>query len=312
MKHQEKLQEIIRWYKEVSPDEVRSLASQQDFERITAIEALTGEELPTAIRELFQQFDGEEGDGYGAFMGHELISLDKMRDSLVFSESLIKPASPHIANPEKSQELLDQIIRLVVSDIPNKKKFGFIRQKWHMIVFQTGPDSFGGPYLYRSPETSDLEREIVRLSDNTLDKVSELTQTLHNLERADYNWDELKITAFADGQSEVERSFYNFDEELALTSTPPDVIKKKYFHIKWIPLISDFGGNYIGIDLDPDTQGTKGQVILFGRDDEDMVLLAHSWDEFLDWNLELIKTDGDNLKDADHLHDYYKELKAAK
>jgi len=76
-------------------------------------------------------------------------------------------------------------------------------------------------------------------------------------------------------------------------------------------LISDLGGNYIGIDLDPDTNGIKGQVIIFGRDEEDMIVLANSWDEFLDWNLDLIEKEGEKLKSESHLHDIYKQIKSA-
>ena len=35
--------------------------------------------------------------------------------------------------------------------------------------------------------------------------------------------------------------------------------------MKWLPFCSDDGGNFIGIDLDPDVNGTVGQVINFGK-----------------------------------------------
>jgi len=85
---------------------------------------------------------------------------------------------------------------------------------------------------------------------------------------------------------------------------------KKYFNYKWLPVFSDYGGNYIGIDLDPDTNGKKGQIINFGRDEEIMIVLADSLEEFFDFILtEISKPDNKLLKLEHHLHDTLKELK---
>ncbi|WWC85598.1 uncharacterized protein L201_000462 [Kwoniella dendrophila CBS 6074] len=51
-----------------------------------------------------------------------------------------------------------------------------------------------------------------------------------------------------------------------MASVPPNWIKKLYACRGWMPLLSDRTGNYVGVDLDPGTSGSWGQVIVFGRD----------------------------------------------
>ncbi|MHA7964178.1 SMI1/KNR4 family protein [Paenibacillus sp. CAU 1782] len=63
-----------------------------------------------------------------------------------------------------------------------------------------------------------------------------------------------------------------FDSECE--SIPANAIRLKHRNPGWIPLASDFSGNYIGIDLDPDAKGEAGQMINFGRDEEVKMVLA--------------------------------------
>ncbi|KAK8845350.1 hypothetical protein IAR55_006063 [Kwoniella newhampshirensis] len=51
-----------------------------------------------------------------------------------------------------------------------------------------------------------------------------------------------------------------------MASVPPSWIKTVYACRGWIPLLSDRTGNYVGVDLDPGSDGYWGQVIVFGRD----------------------------------------------
>lgn len=73
------------------------------------------------------------------------------------------------------------------------------------------------------------------------------------------------------------------NEELqdSMTSKPDGFIKPLYLNRKWVPLTHDFGGNHIGIDYDPDIKGTSGQIIAFGRDDDEKKLKAKTFEEFL-------------------------------
>lgn len=63
-----------------------------------------------------------------------------------------------------------------------------------------------------------------------------------------------------------------------------------YTNPKWIPLTHDGGGNHIGLDFDPGALGTPGQVIRFGRDEDDKVLLAPSFSVFLDQLVTALQT----------------------
>lgn len=309
MTHIAKLKEIVSWFSKISGEETRKLTIQNNIEKIEEIKELIGEPLPEVIYSLYEKFNGDQGNGIGAFLGHSIIDLDEMKESLLFSKTLIKPDNPRVPNQERSDSIIELIVKQVVNELPLKKKFGFMKPKWFKVKFETGPDSIEGPYLYLTDKTSDKERIIIDLSAKAREEISILTDQLHDIELADYNWDNLEITAFKEGDIEVNRTFYNFNDELPLTSTPEGAIKKKYYHIKWIPLISDFGGNYIGLDLDPDINGKKGQVIIFGRDEENMYVIAESWEKFLDYTLQLINKGGEEFKAQDHLHDIYKKLK---
>lgn len=65
------------------------------------------------------------------------------------------------------------------------------------------------------------------------------------------------------------------------TSNPEGVIQSVYAHEKWIPLMYDSGGNHIGIDLAPDINGCIGQIINFGRDEDEKYVLAPNLGELL-------------------------------
>lgn len=49
-------------------------------------------------------------------------------------------------------------------------------------------------------------------------------------------------------------------------------VKRMYYNELWVPFAKDFGGNFIGVDLDPAKGGDRGQVIRFGRDEVPTVL----------------------------------------
>ena len=74
----------------------------------------------------------------------------------------------------------------------------------------------------------------------------------------------------------------NRDMAESMSSYPKGHIKNLYTNDRWIPLIDDFGGNHVGIDLDPDVKGIPGQVIIFGADEDEKRLIANSFTEFLE------------------------------
>ncbi|MBN9415027.1 MAG: SMI1/KNR4 family protein [Candidatus Eremiobacteraeota bacterium] len=59
-----------------------------------------------------------------------------------------------------------------------------------------------------------------------------------------------------------------YQEEGQHYSVPPGAIQEHYIDRGWIPIAHDFGGNHLGIDLNPGPQGQPGQIINFGRDQE--------------------------------------------
>lgn len=58
-----------------------------------------------------------------------------------------------------------------------------------------------------------------------------------------------------------------------MRSIPPGWIRREYSQRGWLPLIADKGGNYIGVDMNPDEHGSVGQVIVFGRDFDTKVVM---------------------------------------
>jgi len=82
-----------------------------------------------------------------------------------------------------------------------------------------------------------------------------------------------------------EEEFFNFDA----FSIPAKCIKERYVNHKWIPISKDYGGNNIGIDVDPDEKGEMGQVINFGRDEEVKYVMANRISDFLLFILQTLK-----------------------
>lgn len=81
-----------------------------------------------------------------------------------------------------------------------------------------------------------------------------------------------------------------------MESTPPRFVRRQYANERWIPFAYDCGGNYLGIDLDPDDEGTFGQVINFGRDEERKIAVATSINAFIRWMLGELKAGNFNIK----------------
>jgi cell wall assembly regulator SMI1 len=73
------------------------------------------------------------------------------------------------------------------------------------------------------------------------------------------------------------------DLDRGSTSHPPKAIQRKYSLPGWVPLLRDQEGNAIGVDLEPGPAGAIGQVINFGRDEDDKYVLFPSVAELLDW-----------------------------
>ncbi|KAK7954039.1 hypothetical protein PG996_014925 [Apiospora saccharicola] len=64
-------------------------------------------------------------------------------------------------------------------------------------------------------------------------------------------------------------------------SVPAGAVQRAYAHQAWIPLVRDWGGNNLAVDLAPGPTGTWGQIILFGRDYDIKYVVARSWGHFM-------------------------------
>lgn len=301
-----KFDQIVRWHAASGADIACPLVQLESPERMADIENLLGEPLPRELVELFDRYGGAGTGNNAAFIGHGVMTVERVIATLEFSKDLIKPPHPYIDDPARSDAIIDAIIAIHLAEI---ERLGCARRsdgRWHKLTFDCSADSYGGPYFSQQARTTEEECVILDVQPDRQAEVMELAAKLHKLEYETYRWDELEFAIFGNGATKVKRTFYNFDRELDITSHPTRAIRKKYFHIKWLPVIEDHGGNYIGIDFDPGQKGKKGQVIVFGRDDVDMYVVADSWDEFLDRIIEATESRSDELLADCHLHDIFR------
>jgi len=85
-------------------------------------------------------------------------------------------------------------------------------------------------------------------------------------------WDGLR-------RSESEKSLAELQ---SMGRSPDGKTRALYTHPAWIPVWSDpTRADFIGIDLDPGEKGTRGQIINFGRDEEEHFVFADDLDGLL-------------------------------
>ena len=104
-----------------------------------------------------------------------------------------------------------------------------------------------------------------------------------------------------------------------MSAHPEGYVKPLYTNPKWIAFTTDYGGNHLGLDLDPDVKGTSGQVIIFGRDEDEKFLVASSFTEFLamvvrhlkkiKWSVTQEGWHFSAEEEALHYHDWIRELR---
>lgn len=301
----EKIEFITNWtYKNYIRDtnQIKHESGENDF---STIEKMIDEKLPKEFIEVYSQINGENGENSGIFFGLQFISTKKIKLELEFSISLLKPVERKIIDTHTSKKILDKISDLYLKSIPNKKKFGLFSKKWTKAKFECSNQSYSGITV----EYENGDEKNYNLKESFKDKIFALGKEIHKLEEKNYNWDSLEFVLFPNGKYIVERKDYIWENEIDFSSCPDDSIRKKYFHYKWLPIFSDYGGNFIGFDLDPDKNGTKGQIIIYGRDEEKMIVLADSLNDFLDLSIKEINEHPNQFLTETHIHEIFKRIK---
>lgn len=75
--------------------------------------------------------------------------------------------------------------------------------------------------------------------------------------------------------------FYEATFAVDSISVPRGCIQERYSCQNWIPIGKDFAGNNYAVDMEPDSLGIRGQIIVFGRDYDFKYVLATSLEEFI-------------------------------
>lgn len=83
------------------------------------------------------------------------------------------------------------------------------------------------------------------------------------------------------------------------TSARDGVVRRQYANLRWLPFALDWGGNFVGVDLDPGPSGKYAQVINFGRDEDKKFALAESLSEFMTWFVAQLKSGNYSILDED-------------
>lgn len=80
-----------------------------------------------------------------------------------------------------------------------------------------------------------------------------------------------------------------YGEEGSHYSVPAGWIEETYIHPGWVPISHDWGGNHLGVDVQPGPLGLAGQMINFGRDEETKYVIARSCTDLLQFIAETVQ-----------------------
>lgn len=165
------------------------------------------------------------------------------------------------------------------------------------------------PGLAESLNTPATEEELRQTEEELgLSLPSELRELylIHNGEKAGGPGLFLGLPFLSLGEMLSERKVWTeLEEGYALEgehySVPSGWIRERYINRYWLPISKDWGGNNIGVDLDPDKNGIRGQVINFGRDEEVKYVIARQVVHFLQFIRDTAKEGNYTvIQDEDH------------
>jgi cell wall assembly regulator SMI1 len=296
-----KFKAVINWYQSYTQKHY-PLNGPADAAQIEKLEKLIGEKFPDELNSLYSVHDGETDRG--AFLGEDFMGIKDIIDCIKVSlriskenEKKKKKLAVQKPDPKRREELIEKILA------PYKALE--TKREWFKMEFECGASGYTMPCLYLTAESVDKGKWVKTRKEIDYKAIKPLMAELLQLENmSDEGYIEFNL--FKDGHYIIKSRRDSGDLSSSLSCYPENTIKKIYFHPKWVPIFTDQGGNYIGIDLDPDVNGTKGQVITFGRDETEMVVLGKSLDEFFDMCIaETKKKDFGELKNSGKYHLHY-------
>src|SRR6218665_2431306 len=223
MKLSEQFTRIINIQKNISVASYGELNSEISVNDIQQIEMLLEEPLPEDFKELYNFANGQSLDGEGLLFKDYFIDSEEIIRQLSFSKSLLKPEIRKIEFPQKSEKLVKKIINFYIERAPKHKLFG-LQKSWYKIEFSFGINSYNGPYWYADNKTSLLQRELYKINDYNI--IGPIIEELHELEKTGYNWDEIKLIVYANGQHEIERLNWDFDSEMTFILIKKEIKEK--------------------------------------------------------------------------------------
>ena len=98
--------------------------------------------------------------------------------------------------------------------------------------------------------------------------------------------------------NELNNMDYEYDDsEQDFKVEPTGAIKKKAYAEGRIPFMTDYSGNFVGLDFNAGTKGIVRQVINYGCDEVDVTVFANNFQDFIDGIFDLILTSNLNITD---------------
>ena len=173
-----------------------------------------------------------------------------------------------------------------------------MNERWNTIEQAFSSKGLSSSELFAPPATDDDLSQLSSVTGLALPDEVEAFYRLHNgqrpgipgvlfgiellsLDRVVENWRNWESVA-EDGLNE--------DLADSMSSNPSGFIKPLYVNLRWLPLTHTQGGNHIGLDFDPGPNGVVGQVITFGRDEDEKKLIAATFRDFVDMVIEELTT----------------------
>lgn len=101
---------------------------------------------------------------------------------------------------------------------------------------------------------------------------------------------------------DVLSSIYDVD----IISIPPKSIKEVKYSKRYFPIATDFGGNFLVIDYDPDlTNGHVGQVINAGREEDIRYVITKNIRDFFEYMIDAVESNNFRLEDPERCSYWY-------